>query len=83
MENPYRSVACACLAVACTYTAINEKIDFCSGYRAISWCPIADLPPMDAPQRHGSAPLPKDALTVTAFTTGTVTMPVNSIFYRT
>jgi hypothetical protein len=83
MEKTRRRAVCACLAVACTCTAINEKIDFCSDYRAISWCPVADMPPVDAPQRHGSTPLPKDTLTVTAFTTGAVAIPIDTIFYRT
>jgi hypothetical protein len=83
MENSRRRVMCACLAVACTCTAISEQNDFCSDYRTISWCPIADQPPLDTPQRHGTLTLSQGTLTLIASSTGSVSMPFSEIVYRT
>jgi hypothetical protein len=83
MKTPSHRFMCACLAVTCTCAAVTEQNGFCSGYRAVSWCPIADQPSLDAPQHHGALTLSQGTLTLIASSTGSVSMPFNEIVYRT
>lgn len=75
-----------CLAAACTCVTISiiEASDSCVGPRVGGyWCPVAERPPVDAPEDDHGSPL-SNARWITAQATGsTVTMGSSGLIYRT